>query len=235
MSHKDHIKVVVRIRPLLPHEQMANPSKNQRRISLVPEDRPQTTVRCLDAKILLYAAPNEKLKKEFTFDNVLDQKCSQEQVFEQTALPLVQHVLDGYHSTIFAYGATGCGKTHTITGTEQEPGLIYRTVQELYRRIEGMTEAIVEVGISYLEVYNETIRDLFKPGGKALDLREDDSHIHVAGLEELFPKDLSHVMRLLIKGNENRSKAPTAANATSSRSHAILQIHLRWDGRVLTG
>jgi len=139
-------------------------------------------------------------------------------------------VLDGYNATVFAYGATGCGKTHTITGTVQAPGVIFLTMQELFERIsERSDEKVTEVSLSYLEIYNETIRDLLVPGGskQALMLREDANHaVSVAGLSSHHPQNVQEVMDMIVRGNEYRTMSPTEANATSSRSHAVLQINV---------
>ena len=139
-------------------------------------------------------------------------------------------VLDGYNATVFAYGATGCGKTHTITGTIQEPGVIFLTMQELFERITDRTEdKVTEVSLSYLEIYNETIRDLLVPGGskQGLMLREDANQaVSVAGLSSHHPQNVQEVMDMIVRGNEYRTMSPTEANATSSRSHAVLQINV---------
>jgi kinesin family protein 18/19 len=111
--------------------------------------------------------------------------------------------LNGYNGTLFAYGATGCGKTHTISGTLEKPGIIFLTMQELYDRIKEMEdEKTIEVSLSYLEVYNETIRDLLaKPGADttkpaSLHLREDSAKkISIAGLSEHHPKGVSNLRR----------------------------------------
>ncbi len=139
-------------------------------------------------------------------------------------------MLDGYNATVFAYGATGCGKTHTITGTVHEPGVIFLTMQELFERISERTEEkVTEVSLSYLEIYNETIRDLLVPGGskQGLMLREDANQaVSVAGLSSHRPQNVQEVMDMIVRGNEYRTMSPTEANATSSRSHAVLQINV---------
>lgn len=139
-------------------------------------------------------------------------------------------MLDGYNATVFAYGATGCGKTHTITGTVQAPGVIFLTMQELFERISDRSaEKVTEVSLSYLEIYNETIRDLLVPGGskQPLMLREDANHaVSVAGLTSHHPQNVQEVMDMIVRGNEYRTMSPTEANATSSRSHAVLQINV---------
>ena len=139
-------------------------------------------------------------------------------------------MLDGYNATVFAYGATGCGKTHTITGTVQAPGVIFLTMQELFERIgEIGDEKHTEISLSYLEIYNETIRDLLVPGGskQSLMLREDANQaVSVAGLTSHHPQNVQEVMDMIVRGNEYRTMSPTEANATSSRSHAVLQINV---------
>ena len=166
----------------------------------------------------------------FGFDRVFDENTSQGDVYEATTKNLLDSVLDGYNATVFAYGATGCGKTHTITGTVQQPGVIFLTMQELFERISERTEdKVTEVSLSYLEIYNETIRDLLVPGGSksGLMLREDAKQaVSVAGLSSHHPQNVQEVMDMIMRGNEYRTMSPTEANATSSRSHAVLQINV---------
>ncbi len=166
----------------------------------------------------------------FAFDRVFDENTTQGDVYEATTRGLLDSVLDGYNATVFAYGATGCGKTHTITGTVQQPGIIFLTMQELFEKIADRSdEKHTEVSLSYLEIYNETIRDLLVPGGskQGLMLREDANQaVSVAGLSSHHPRDVQSVMDMIVKGNEYRTISPTEANATSSRSHAVLQINV---------
>ncbi|KAI9371650.1 P-loop containing nucleoside triphosphate hydrolase protein [Aspergillus egyptiacus] len=190
-----------------------------------PEDNPVQ-------KFSRSVVPSGKRVKDqtFAFDKVFDQNASQGEVYEATTRSLLDSVLDGYNATVFAYGATGCGKTHTITGTTQQPGIIFLTMQELFERIEERSgEKHTEVSLSYLEIYNETIRDLLVPGGSktTLNLREDtNKSVSVAGLSSHNPKSVQEVMDMIMRGNECRTMSPTEANATSSRSHAVLQINV---------
>lgn len=176
--------------------------------------------------------PNGKRVKDqtFCFDRILDQNASQGEVYESTTRGLLDNVLDGYNATVFAYGATGCGKTHTITGSAQQPGIIFLTMQELFERIDERSgEKATELSLSYLEIYNETIRDLLVPGGSkaGLMLREDSNQtVSVAGLSSHHPQNVQQVMDMIMRGNEYRTMSPTEANATSSRSHAVLQINI---------
>ncbi|EGD73729.1 kinesin motor domain-containing protein [Salpingoeca rosetta] len=164
---------------------------------------------------------------KFVFDQVFDADASQDDVFQSTTKPIIDGVLDGYNASVFCYGATGAGKTHTMLGHNKAPGVIVLTVQELFKRIrERQDDISCNVAVSYLEVYNERIRDLLKPSSGELRLREDRKGVVVAGLSVHEPKDASSLLRLLERGNENRTQHPTDANATSSRSHAVFIVHV---------
>ena len=116
------------------------------------------------------------------------------------------------------------------SGTAQQPGIIFLTMQELFERLgERQEEKVTEITLSYLEIYNETIRDLLVPGSgkQGLMLREDANQaVSVAGLSSHRPQNVQEVMDMLICGNAARTVSPTDANATSSRSHAVLQISI---------
>ncbi|KAI2638595.1 kinesin motor domain-containing protein [Xylaria nigripes] len=195
-----------------------------------PEDNPVH-------KFSRSVVPNGKKVKDqtFGFDRIFDENTTQTEVYEATTKGLLDSVLDGYNATVFAYGATGCGKTHTITGTPQMPGIIFLTMQELFEKINDLSdEKQTEITLSYLEIYNETIRDLLVPGGskQPLSLREDSNQaVMVQGLTSHKPKDVQEVMDLIVSGNEYRTVSPTCANATSSRSHAVLQINVAMKDR----
>jgi kinesin family protein 18/19 len=123
----------------------------------------------------------------------------------------------------------GAGKTYTMLGTENNPGVMYRTLHDLFveiKKFEGKRE--YQVSMSYLEIYNELIRDLLAPSASFLELREDaKGTIQVAGLSELVAKTPEEVMDMLHKGNRARTQEPTKANKTSSRSHAVLQVNIK--------
>ncbi|CAK7207465.1 tubulin-dependent ATPase kip3 [Sporothrix eucalyptigena] len=191
-----------------------------------PEDNPVQKF----SRSVVPAAGKRVKDQVFAFDRIFDDNATQMDVYEGTTKGLLDSVLDGYNATVFAYGATGCGKTHTITGTAQQPGIIFMTMQELFEKIsERSDEKVTELSLSYLEIYNETIRDLLVPGGskQGLMLREDTNQaVTVAGLTSHHPRDVQEVMDMIVQGNEFRTVSPTEANAVSSRSHAVLQINV---------
>ncbi|KAL9939783.1 hypothetical protein V8E36_001600 [Tilletia maclaganii] len=194
-----------------------------------PDNNPLT--RLLSSPVY---APGAKRHKDirYAFDRIFDHTCGQNDVFEGSMKPLLDGVLDGFNASVFAYGATGCGKTHTISGTPEDPGVIFLTMKELYQRIaDKADECDVDIRLSYLEIYNETIRDLLSthptPAGQGLALREDSTNkISVVGITEHIPASPQAVLELLAEGNKRRTMSPTEANAVSSRSHAVLQINV---------
>ncbi|PPQ99894.1 hypothetical protein CVT24_009575 [Panaeolus cyanescens] len=169
--------------------------------------------------------------KRFMFDRVFGHDARQQDVYESTAKPLLDNLLDGYNATVFAYGATGCGKTHTISGTDSDPGIIYLTMADLFQKIEDKrADSNIEVIVTFLEIYNEEIRDLLaEPSSHAprggLSIREDKT-VKVVGLVELKPQSAEEVKDIVLLGNSRRTQSPTHANETSSRSHAVLQVHV---------
>ena len=96
-------------------------------------------------------------------------------------------MIDGYNATIFAYGATGAGKTYTMMGTSQSPGLMFLSMRELFSRINTITDKKYVVKLMYIQVYNEVIQDLLTAESKALDIREDPIHgTSIAGCSEII-------------------------------------------------
>ncbi|OAV93078.1 hypothetical protein PTTG_27423 [Puccinia triticina 1-1 BBBD Race 1] len=174
--------------------------------------------------------PHSKKVKDmrFCFDRVFDENASQEDVYHGSAKDLIDGVLGGFNATVFAYGATGCGKTHTITGTPESPGIVYLLMKDLFGRIADQEdETTTEISISYLEIYNETIRDLLNPNAPILNLREANSSVSVPGLSTLTPTSASDVITVISSGNSHRTVHGTEANAVSSRSHAVMSVNIR--------
>ncbi|XP_036263574.1 kinesin-like protein KIF19 [Pipistrellus kuhlii] len=173
-------------------------------------------------------------EKSYLFDVAFDFTATQEMVYQATTKSLIKGVISGYNATVFAYGPTGCGKTYTMLGTDHEPGIYARTLNDLFRAIEETSNDMeYEVSMSYLEIYNEMIRDLLNPALGYLELREDSKGvIQVAGITEVSTINAEEIMQLLMKGNRQRTQEPTAANRASSRSHAVLQVSVRQRSRV---
>jgi kinesin family protein 18/19 len=132
--------------------------------------------------------------------------------------------MQGYNASVFAYGSTGAGKTYTMLGTEENPGIMLLSIDELFTSIEKYSfERDYKLKISYVEVYNENIKDLLTDKSDSLDLREDSvKGVCVAGVTEIMTTNVDEIMRYIRQGNRMRTKERTDANEASSRSHAVL-------------
>ena len=168
-------------------------------------------------------------EQKFIFDRLFDENSTQRDIYDNTTKASIDAVLDGYNSTIFAYGATGCGKTYTITGTPENPGIVFLALQDLFEKIENQNEKDVTIEVSYLEIYNEMIKDLLNietSPKKLILLESKDQEIIVTNLTKTNVLNVNDVMDLIIRGNSHRTVSPTEANLTSSRSHAVLQVYI---------
>ncbi|KAL9700673.1 hypothetical protein quinque_004114 [Culex quinquefasciatus] len=168
-----------------------------------------------------------KKKLAMEYDSVFDAEANNEDIFRGCTQPLVTSVMDGYNCSVFVYGATGAGKTFTMLGSDECPGITFLTMRELFRQIETLSGTRkFDIGISYLEVYNELVMNLLTKTGP-LKLREDSHGVVVSGLVLKQIHNAEELLELLALGNQNRTQHPTDANAESSRSHAIFQVHIR--------
>ncbi|XP_057465256.1 kinesin-like protein KIN-8A isoform X2 [Actinidia eriantha] len=187
-----------------------------------------------DIYLTEFASDNDYLRlkrlrgRHFTFDASFPDSTTQQEVYSTTTAELVEAVLQGRNGSVFCYGATGAGKTYTMLGTVENPGVMVLAIKDLFTKIRQRScDGNHEVHLSYLEVYNETVRDLLSPG-RPLVLREDKQGIVEANLTQYRAYSTDEVMALLQQGNQNRTTEPTHANETSSRSHAILQVMVEY-------
>ncbi|KAM7091719.1 LOW QUALITY PROTEIN: kinesin-like protein KIF19 [Ciconia maguari] len=167
---------------------------------------------------------NRSRKKPFVFDMGFDHRPTQGEVYVSTTKSLTGGVISGYNATIFAYDPTG--KNYIMLRMDCEPGIYIRTLNHLSKALEATTEEMdYRVSMSYPEIYNKVIRDLLNPSSGFLDLRENPrGSIQTAGIMEVSSTNTQEITQLLMKGNKQRIQKPTAANKTSSRSHAVLQV-----------
>lgn len=210
------IKVVVRVRPLNTKERVSNP-----------------VVKILTDEDLVFdplnpLVPTKKTKNlPFNFDRVFGTDGSNYDVFADTTEDFASQLLEGYNCSVFAYGATGSGKTHTMLGHGDKSGVIFLTVGSLFERVRNLSDDVnVEMQFSYVEIYNEDVKDLLNPGAK-VQLRESGSGVNLVGATSVKISCVNEVERLLVAGNKSRTQHATEANMRSSRSHAIIQISLK--------
>mmetsp|Transcript_9693 Transcript_9693/g.17973 ORF Transcript_9693/g.17973 Transcript_9693/m.17973 type:complete len:1185 (+) Transcript_9693:55-3609(+) len=217
---KGNIRVFCRIRPALPSREVA--------------------LQCSDAANKLCLTYGSE-SYNFAFDNIFGVTTSQVDIFEEVT-GLVQSALDGYKVCIFAYGQTGSGKTFTMQGTEEKKnwGLIPRSLQQIFQASEAMRAQgwNWELQASFLEVYNETIRDLLRPGNAASSdsgsasgqhvIKHDDAWgTMVTNVTSVEVDSMGQINSLMARAAQQRAVGSTDMNAVSSRSHSIFALYLR--------
>jgi len=119
----------------------------------------------------------------FPFDNVAGPELKTQQIYNQVGKSITESVLDGYNGTIFMYGQTTSGKTYTMLGTPDAPGILPCAVRDVFLEINKRKDMLFKVWISYIEIYNEVINDLLSPGVTNLKISEDPK---VSLLEKLY-------------------------------------------------
>jgi hypothetical protein len=213
----ESVQVSVRCRPLN--------SSEQSRTEIVTVDKDRSSVS-------IFKSPTEI--REFTFDHVFDYTVSQSSVYDSCAFSIVENVLKGYNGTIFCYGQTGAGKTFTMSGTREDPGIIPRVFQHVFGTItESHENEKFLISVSFLELYNEEIRDLLQPSrenGLKLEITDNPDQniggVMVKNLSCIIVKSVEEISQLLGIGLANRTTGSTAMNADSSRSHSIFTINV---------
>ncbi|XP_037550333.1 kinesin-1 heavy chain-like [Nematolebias whitei] len=170
--------------------------------------------------------------KPYYFDRVFQSNTTQVQFYNAVAQKIVKDVLEGYNGTIFAYGQTSSGKTHTMEGKLHDPemmGIIPRIVQDIFNYIYSMDENLeFHIKVSYFEIYLDKIRDLLDVSKTNLSVHEDKHRVpFVKGCTERFVCSPEEVMDAIDEGKSNRHVAVTNMNEHSSRSHSIFLINIK--------
>ena len=210
------------------------------------------TIKIMDKMVILtdpieYNGPSSIFKNRnkdqtYAFDYAFDKFTTQKTVFDKSTKFLIDGVVNGYNATVFAYGATGAGKTYTMLGTDSNPGIMVLTLEELFNKVNSFADREYKLKFWLLEIYNENIRDLLKfyknennknalenTSNEYLDLREDpEKGIIVSNITEISVNNSNDMLKILKRGNRNRTQESTGANETSSRSHAILQVSIEY-------
>uniref|UniRef100_A0A8C8YLB6 Kinesin-like protein KIF17 n=1 Tax=Prolemur simus TaxID=1328070 RepID=A0A8C8YLB6_PROSS len=215
----ESVKVVVRCRPM-----------NQRERKL--HCQPVVTVDCARGQCFIQnPGAADEPPKQFTFDGAYHMDHFTEQIYNEIAYPLVEGVTEGYNGTIFAYGQTGSGKSFTMQGLPEPPsqrGIIPRAFEHIFESVQCAENTKFLVRASYLEIYNEDVRDLLGADTKQkLELKEHpEKGVYVRGLSMHTVHSVAQCEHIMEMGWKNRSVGYTLMNKDSSRSHSIFTISI---------
>ncbi|KAH6780330.1 P-loop containing nucleoside triphosphate hydrolases superfamily protein [Perilla frutescens var. hirtella] len=160
----------------------------------------------------------------FGFDRVFGPATTTRQVYDVAAQHVVNGAMEGINGTVFAYGVTSSGKTHTMHGEQKSPGIIPLAVKDVFGIIQETPGREFLLRVSYLEIYNEVINDLLDPTGQNLRIREDSQGTYVEGIKEEVVLSPAHALSLIASGEEHRHVGSNNFNLLSSRSHTIFTL-----------
>ncbi|KAL2469337.1 Kinesin motor family protein [Forsythia ovata] len=160
----------------------------------------------------------------YAFDRVFGPDTITEEVYEVAAQPVVKGAMEGINGTVFAYGVTSSGKTHTMHGDQNCPGIIPLAIKDVFSIIQDTPGREFLLRVSYLEIYNEVINDLLDPTGQHLRVREDAQGTYVEGIKEEVVLSPGHALSFIAAGEEHRHVGSNNFNLFSSRSHTIFTL-----------
>lgn len=204
---KGNIRVFCRVRPFLFSENQAIPGP------LVVPDLDKVVIKLAGGK-----------SKEYNFDKVFLPGASQDEIFTEVE-PIIRSALDGHNVCIFSYGQTGTGKTFTMEGTSDCPGIVPHMIQELFHQASLDRTVSFTFSFSMLEVYMGHLRDLLTSQSTNLSIQMDaKGTVEVENLREVITTNVSQARKLYSKGSRARSTAWTNVNESSSRSHCLIRI-----------
>lgn len=170
-------------------------------------------------------------ESNFQFTKIFDQSASQKEIYETTCSPLVDHLFERRNGLLFAYGITNSGKTFTIQGTDEQPGIIRNVLSDIFSRIDQNSK--YSVWLSFLEIYNEKIYDLLQEreaSKKQIEslrlIANKQNQVYVRGLMEIEVSSMEEALQVISKGERHRKVGETLINSDSSRSHAVCTIKL---------
>ena len=231
--NKNNMLVAVRARPLTKSEledsnynTISVPNKDTLTITFPTEYIPD------DMSEIYLAGEQIKITKikevSYNYDFVFNEKTSQNEVYRYTTSSLINQVVDGFSATILAYGATGSGKTYTMVGKGENTGLMIRSIRDLFKVVNSDQSKTYSIKISYIEIYNEVLKDLLTDKSKSPpELRTDPKKgVVLQGAENKVVLNEEEAFKLINMGNKRRTEKQTDRNQFSSRSHAVLQIYL---------
>jgi len=229
---KGNIRVFCRIRTILPCDKIAGskaPHLNVLNERSMEVSRLSADATLNESSIHAPASGRGASKFEFSFDRVFGPSSKQEHIFDEIS-QLVQSAIDGYNVCIFAYGQTGSGKTFTMEGGDSDAneGMIPRSVRLIFATCNELKSKgwTYKIEASFLEIYNEQIRDLLGNGSSNHEIRLVNNEVVVTNLRIEEVTNEGQVNHLLARAQQQRAVAATSCNEHSSRSHSVLRLKL---------
>eukprot|EP01035_Chromulina_nebulosa_P018856 gene18856-24641_t len=220
IDDEDRIKVCVRIRPLV---------RNERDLGEVLgwqwSDSSISPLRSAPAMPFAMSSTNAS-KPLYTFDHLFYPENNNKEIFEAVVKGVVSKVMNGFHGAVFTYGQTSSGKTFTMTGNNSQPGVIPQAIQHCFDSINLFSDREFLVRVSYLEIYNEQVKDLLNNEPAVIKIQHDPKTnlTSLVGVKEQVVGSYSQTLSLIKSGETLRHVGATDMNEKSSRAHTLFRL-----------
>ena len=241
-KRKENIKVCIRMRPLLrPYEdeEIWSIEKNtifSRPLNYTPMDISSASFNSLKERDIRRRYVDSLSPTSFTFDHIYSIANNSEQIYQDICRPIIEFIMQGFNGAVFMYGQTTSGKTYTMLGKPELPGVLPLSIRDIFRIVNKNPEAYT-IYVSYLEIYNEQINDLLIPTSTNLKIKENNSNVFIQDLSKYEVKSFDQVIMIMNYGEEHRMYRETSIHEHSSRSHTIFRVYAEFkeDGKCKYG
>ena len=217
VAPSDQIKVAVRVRPLLLNEKEGTDKKAW--------EWDNNSIQLLEADVNIFNPHSRAVKQAYQFDHLFDPESTNNHIFESVVKNIVRSSMEGFHGSVFTYGQTSSGKTFTMNGDKDQPGIIPQAIAECFQAVQDMPGRDFILRVSYLEVYNEQIKDLLSMDPVPVRIQHDPKRGTVlTGVKEQVVLNTQQVLALIKSGEAHRHVGSTDMNEKSSRAHTLFKI-----------
>lgn len=213
----EQIKVAVRVRPLLPNEKETSEKKTW--------EWDSNSIQLLESDTNLFNPHSKAVKQAYQFDHLFSPESTNNHIFDSVVKNIVRSSMEGFHGSVFTYGQTSSGKTFTMNGDKGQPGIIPQAIAECFDAVQNMPGRDFILRVSYLEVYNEQIKDLLSMDPVPVRIQHDPKRGTVlTGVKEQVVLNTQQVLALIKSGEAHRHVGSTDMNEKSSRAHTLFKI-----------
>jgi hypothetical protein len=213
----DQIKVAVRVRPMLPHDKDMDDRKSW--------EWDQNSIQLVEHDANIFNATTKTVKQAYQFDHLFAPEATNEEIYNKVVRGIVRAAMEGFHGSVFTYGQTSSGKTFTMNGDKNQPGIIPQAIAECFDAVNNWPGRDFILRVSYLEVYNEQIKDLLNMDPVPVRIQHDPKRGTVlTGVKEQVVLNTQQVLALIKSGEAHRHVGSTDMNEKSSRAHTLFKI-----------
>ena len=232
-KNKENIQVCIRMRPLLkPYEDeeiwvIDKNTITSRPVSLAPMDLSSISFNSLKERDIRRRYADSFSTNSFSFDHIYGIEDASEKIYTDICRPIIHYIMQGFNGAVFMYGQTTSGKTYTMLGRPDLPGILPLSIKDIFSYTSS-SQLKYSICVSYLEIYNEQINDLLVPTSMNLRIKENKENVYIQDLSKYEVKSFDQVIMIMNYGEEHRMYRETSIHEHSSRSHTIFRVYVEY-------